>query len=79
MATQCRVLERLRNAANCVLCTCLILFDVHVLVIACNISWLSFASLSQQRASQNERTAKFTNDILMLGLIHIRLCEFICE
>jgi len=53
MATQCRVLQLLRNLVNCVLCTYLILLDVHALVIACNISCcLSSASLSQPKVRE---------------------------
>lgn len=54
MATQFLVLQHLRNVANCVLCTYLILLVVHALVIACNISSLSFEALSQQCAPKNE-------------------------
>lgn len=58
MATQFLVLQHLRNVANCVLCTYLILLVVHALVIACNISFLSFEALSQQRAPKMSESLK---------------------
>lgn len=80
MATQFLVLQHLRNVANCVLCTYLILLVVHALVIACNISFLSFEALSQQRAPQNEWIAKIRNDSAKYFMyFSSRLCIFLAN